>query len=528
LNDEKSSTETVNPEPGKFDDEEQLRRLTRSLKLAEKYFLFFASCNQIPRQDALIKRIKKELSGYKIEVVKFDKPIDSLLDELRRKLKNKKPDAVFVQGLRYSIPGAKKAKQTPFIANLNVTRDSFPKLLSCPMVLWLPEYAVGKIINGAPDFFSVRSGVFFFENDEKLMLQQISQAISDSYMEHDALPLKERQQRIENLTELLAEYQSLPEEKRDLQTEHQLKDKLADLYYTTANFAKAEKLRKELLNETRQKENNQEIPFQSNELALVYKSQGRYEEAIELFKQALEIDEKTIGKEHPHYATRLNNLANVYQLQGKYEEAIELFKQALEIDKKTIGKEHPHYATRLNNLANVYKLQDKYEEAIKLLKQALEIDKKTIGKEHPDYATRLNNLALVYKSQGRYEEAIELYKQALEIDEKTIGKEHPDYASGLNNLAVVYQLQGKYEEAIELFKQASEIDEKTIGKEHPSYAIRLSNLASVYQSQGRYEEALSLYEESLGIYENTLPENHPYIQEIREDLELCRRTAGKG
>ena len=47
------------------------------------------------------------------------------------------------------------------------------------------------------------------------------------------------------------------------------------------------------------------MPFDLNNLANVYHSQGRYDEAIELYKQALLIDEKTIGKEHPDYAIRL-------------------------------------------------------------------------------------------------------------------------------------------------------------------------------------------------------------------------------
>ena len=484
MNDEKSLTENNDFESNKFDDEQELRRLIRSIKLAERYYLFFASCNQIPRQNKLIKRVKKELHGYKIQVIKFDKPIENLLDELRKKLKNKKPDAVFVQGLRYSIPSSKKAKQTAFIANLNVSRDSFPKFLSCPLILWLPEYAIGKIINGAPDFFSVRSGVFFFETDAEMMSQQISQAISTSYQEHDALLLEERQQRIENLKELLAEYQSLLENKRDLQTEYQLKDKLANIYYKTANFSEAERLIKELLKDARQK-NDGETAKQLNQLALVYRSQGKYDEATELYKEALLIDEKTIGKEHPDYATNLNNLANVYHSQGKYDEAIELYKEALLIDEKTIGKEHPGHATRLNNLANVY------------------------------------------HSQGKYDEAIELFQKALLIIEKTVGKKQPNYASGLNNLALAYKSQGRYDEAIELYKEALLIDEKTIGKEHPDYAIDLNNLANVYYSQGKYENALSMYEEALKINEKSLPENHHLTQMVKKNLEDCREALKK-
>ncbi|MGC2235063.1 MAG: tetratricopeptide repeat protein [Pyrinomonadaceae bacterium] len=212
---------------------------------------------------------------------------------------------------------------------------------------------------------------------------------------------------------------------------------------------------------------------------------------------------------------------------AQYEKTIQFYEEALQITEKTIGKEHPNYASSLNNLAIVYRSQGKYDEAIEKYKEALWIGEKTIGKEHPNYAIRLNNLANVYNSQGRYDEAIDLFKQTLKIGERTTGKEHPAYATRLNNLAIVYNSQGRYNEAIELYKQALEIGEKTIGKEHPEYALRLNNLASVYVNQGKYKEALVLYEEALRIDEKALPENHPYILQDRESVTRCRAELGK-
>jgi tetratricopeptide (TPR) repeat protein len=75
-------------------------------------------------------------------------------------------------------------------------------------------------------------------------------------------------------------------------------------------------------------------------------------------------------------ATNLNNLAELYRSQGKYEEAEPLYKRVIEIDKKTLGKDHPDVATTLNNLALLYDSQGKYEEAEHLYKRVIEIDKK--------------------------------------------------------------------------------------------------------------------------------------------------------
>ncbi len=222
------------------------------------------------------------------------------------------------------------------------------------------------------------------------------------------------------------------------------------------------------------------------------------------------------------------NQFGLYQKQlAKYETTIRFYKEALVIDEKIIGKEHPSYATQLSNLAIIYRLQSKYDEAIDLYEQALEIGEKTIGKEHSEYAIRLSNLALVYESQEKYNEAVDLLKQALEISVKTIGKEHPDYATQLNNLALVYNSQGRNNEAIELYKQTLEIYEKTIGKKHPDYAINLNNLAFVYLNQEKYKEALELCEEALKIFEKNLPENHPNIQITRKSITICRMMLEK-
>jgi tetratricopeptide (TPR) repeat protein len=509
-------------ETEKIDIELELKRLVRSIDLSEKYFLFLAVCNSIPRQKSFIDQLKSANPQLNIEVIFFESPIKSLLHELRQRLIGKNPDAVFVSGLRYSIPSEESSNTSNFLANLNVTRDSFPDLLACPMYLWLPEYALSQVFNTSPDFFSVRSSIFFFDADEAQVKQQTSAAISIGSGQSDALSLAEREQRIINLEELLAEFQSLPNEKRDFQTEYDLKDRLARMFYISAKYSAAELLRKQLIEFVKGKD-QQEYARQLNELAQVYYSQGKYDEAIKLYLEAIEIDKKTIGIEHPNYAICLNNLAMVYNSQGKYDEAIKLYLEAIEIGKKTIGIEHPAYAIRLSNLALVYYSQGKYDEAIKLYLEAIEIDKKTIGIEHPEYAKHLNNLAGVYKSQGKYNEAIKLYLEAIEVDKKTIGIEHPDYAIRLNNLAGVYDSQGKYDEAIKLYLEAIEIGKKTIGIEHPEYATRLNNLAGVYYVQGKYQDALPLYEEALRIFEDKLPETHPYIQIVRESLIDCKQ-----
>jgi tetratricopeptide (TPR) repeat protein len=255
---------------------------------------------------------------------------------------------------------------------------------------------------------------------------------------------------------------------------------------------------------------------------------GQYAKAETLYLQALEIDKKSLGAEHPDVAIGLNNLAQVYYQQGQYAKAAPLYLQALEINKKALGPEHRDVATNLNNLALLYKVQGQYARAEPLYLQALEIDKKVVGPAHPDVARDLNNLAELYKAQGQYAKAEPLLLQALEIDKKALGPEHPDVAIDLNNLAHLYKVQGQYAKAETLYLQALEIDKKSLGPEHPDVAIGLNNLAELYDAQGEYAKAEPLYRQALAILQNTLPVDHPSVATILENYADCLAKLGRG
>ncbi|RYP17189.1 hypothetical protein DL767_010064 [Monosporascus sp. MG133] len=91
---------------------------------------------------------------------------------------------------------------------------------------------------------------------------------------------------------------------------------------------------------------------------------------------------------------------NDWLLIGKYEEAEQMHRQALELRKAVLGGEHPDTLASINNLALVLNSQGKYEEAEQMHRQALKLRKAVVGGEHPDTLASINNLALVLNSQG--------------------------------------------------------------------------------------------------------------------------------
>jgi len=245
---------------------------------------------------------------------------------------------------------------------------------------------------------------------------------------------------------------------------------------------------------------NIEFTGSLNGLALLYDSQGRYNDAEPLYLQSLDIRKRQLGNDHPDVATILNNLAGLYESQGRYNDAEPLYLQSLDIRKRQLSNDHPDVATSLNNLAQLYYSQGRYNDAEPLLLQSLDIRKRQLGNDHPHVAQSLNNLAQLYYSQGQYNDAEPLYLQSLDIRKRQLGNDYPDVAQSLNNLAQLYYSQGQYNDAEPLYLQSLDIKKRQLGNDYPDVATSLNNLALLYESQRKYLEAENLAQQALVIY----------------------------
>lgn len=208
--------------------------------------------------------------------------------------------------------------------------------------------------------------------------------------------------------------------------------------------------------------------------------------------------------EIPARLRTLHNLVIQYASQGRYEVAVPLCKQALEdLEKQKSGREHPDVATLLSILALVYRDQSKFEEAGVLLTEALHIRERTLGVDHPAVAATLNNLAVLFGKRGRFKDALPMCERALAIREKVLGPKHPDVAKQLNNLALLCENQGKYDEAEQYYSRALAICQESLGPNHPSVAKTLNKLASSYLKQHKYQQAELLYRQARALHAHT-------------------------
>jgi CHAT domain-containing protein len=169
-------------------------------------------------------------------------------------------------------------------------------------------------------------------------------------------------------------------------------------------------------------------------------------------------------------ATALNNLADLYEAQEQYAQAEPLYQRALEIREKSPGKDHLSLATALNNLAHLYMSQRQYARAEPLYQRALETWEAAPSKHHPNFATTLSNLALLYMMQGQYARAKPLFDRALMSMEAVLGKQHPYVARVLYNQASLHLSQQRLEVPLPLLQRALNLSEQHLRQEVFGYS----------------------------------------------------------
>lgn len=141
-----------------------------------------------------------------------------------------------------------------------------------------------------------------------------------------------------------------------------------------------------------------------------------YDEAAMFYQEAMKAAE-AIGPDDPRLASTCNNLAEVFRIQKKYAEAERLYRRALVIREKHLGKEHEDVALIINNLAVLYAEQGRNDMAELLYKRAIEIAEKRY-KGHLA-ATIYINLAELHREQKNYAAAKQHYHEALSIQVAT-------------------------------------------------------------------------------------------------------------
>jgi serine/threonine protein kinase len=269
----------------------------------------------------------------------------------------------------------------------------------------------------------------------------------------------------------------------------------------------------------------------SSTIAEILKNNGRPAAAVPLLLDALQIQERTISRDHKNMAIALNNLASVYELLGRFADAEGLYRRALQIWQRLNGSENTDVATCLHNLAISQRRLGRVHEALQLYEQALEMRKRLYQADHDEIAQSLSGLADARAALGHFEDAEHLNEQALAVTLRLHPEDHPNVALCLSNLAYVKGMCKRMSDAEPLLQRALEMRQRLFKGDHPDIAASLNNLASARRVLGRPNEAEPLYRAALEMRQRLyrhLDSGHPDLATSLNSMAFVLQDLNRG
>jgi tetratricopeptide (TPR) repeat protein len=485
----------------------------------DAFDLGFIQSNFARDRDAIIQALicHPDSQEMQFEIWDFPDPeMRFLLDEILKVLPTVKVQAdkkliFIVRGVENAI--GMTGEYPPMLVDFNWVRDAYPVKVPHTMIFCLPDYAITRVANFAPDFWAWNSGTFVFKTPVNTRDDAISKTL-DASKGISNCELPEKQEPIDLLKRLLIEYtpsNGSEQTQGDLKTRIRVLNDLGIAYRSRSEYKTAKYYLEQALSLAKNDEDLGDVKANGlHELAIVERNLGEIEKAITLEQQAMEIFEH-IGDIKMKAAT-LHELAGIYANQGDVEKAIAFYQQSLELKEK-IGNVQGKAAT-LHQLAGIYEDQGDVEKAIAFYQQSLEVTEK-IGDVQGKAAT-LHQLAGIYEDQGDVEKAIAFYQQSLELKEK-IG-DVQGKAATLHQLAGIYEDQGDVEKAIAFYQESLEVTEK-IGNVQGKAATFAMLGQLLADEKGDFDQALNYLQQSLEILQHLRSPSAETVKEIMARVE---------
>ena len=224
---------------------------------------------------------------------------------------------------------------------------------------------------------------------------------------------------------------------------------------------------------------------------------GEYGIAAETAQNELAIRKELDGIEAPETLQSMLLLASALRSDGRQQEALQLYEEAYHATSEVFGASAPKTLVCMNNLALAYQAVGRLEDSLTTLEQVVKKQQASIGPDAPDTLTSLTNLAVAYAYVGRLQDAIPLLEETLEKLKEVINTDHPETLSCMNALAHAYDKAGRPGDSISLSKTALELQTKKLGIDHPETLVTMSNMAAVYYSAKQFKTALTYFERAL-------------------------------
>lgn len=232
-------------------------------------------------------------------------------------------------------------------------------------------------------------------------------------------------------------------------------------FHHRGDYQKAERYYREAMVVGRQVRNGKNLQYTTslNNLGTLLSSWKRdFSSSEKLLHEALAVFEELLGENHPSCGAAHNNLGLLYKMQGRFQEASDAYLEALRIRRASLGSEHDAVALTLFNLGKLYEITGSYKDAEMYTAESVSIYAKVLGEDHSVTRNATVLWGQLLRQTGEYDKAAQILKDCLNAYAAASGTDGRDYGDVSLLLAQVeldrenFEMAKTYcEDAIDVF-----------------------------------------------------------------------------
>jgi len=153
-------------------EEEAVTALARGLDRSQGFALFLAVCDPPAQRDEMIGRLRRAMPGVELDRIEVSPRTTDLLAEVLAQAPQAR-GPILITGLERVI--SEDQSRHPMLETLNIQRPEWPRRVTQPVVLWIPELLLSFLEHEAPDFLDWRSDTVHFpssEDEQSLLIRR--------------------------------------------------------------------------------------------------------------------------------------------------------------------------------------------------------------------------------------------------------------------------------------------------------------------------------------------------------------------
>jgi hypothetical protein len=159
---EKSSENTAKDDGAKYDsakyNERSFSTLIRALRLSQGYFSFIlVNCNSLALRQQIVDRLQATCA-VKPQTTVFASSATTLYRTIAAEVDGEQPPALMILGLESVQPIDR------LLVSTNLLCSEFSKKFSFPVVFWVTDELLRKIIRTAPDLYNRMTTIRFISH----------------------------------------------------------------------------------------------------------------------------------------------------------------------------------------------------------------------------------------------------------------------------------------------------------------------------------------------------------------------------